>query len=603
MVSNFLKKFSLILFIFAIFLSLAGCSSTNNKNNGDKDGGKTILSAYEINRENREFRMLLGRYYVISKQFEKATEDDGGTRRNWDDGFTYVLRKNSLDIEAAISLADAYLKWGDYLIDNGEPHSEALEKYLKAEEILNEILKHRDRAKIRFEIARIGIRYQKINLGSDNFDEMVRKRELFDIQFDEAKKRDKDYETINDYTAGEIGAYLLDIDRISTAKELLRSMSSQGSREPKVHYELSRVHRENDLLEFAEEDLIRARDYCQEQHPLDPSNPGKLMYADDELKSKIVNALGEIYLIRSKRIPEETGEKQFFLEKAKEHFEEASLIYPENVEAYINLGNISYNNLTRNRKERIQKAISDYKKATIKLVKIKKDSVELEGVKLREIISKVVTLDEVNNELFYKLGYLYYLETINIKEKMKNNIKNNTEPKLTREKYEEYLEKSHLCFNVAFTKGSQEYRNNPNINFALGNIYYYEGMYLNCLNHYQKVIDYYFPFINEKYKDKSDTNPVVQKINYELARAYNNLAAAQYNLFKKTKNPIYFEEAQKNFLQGQEYYFSYNRTIENPHTSNLTNLFVGKNVNISKNTDYEPLIYQALNPQLKDIVK
>lgn len=605
MLSNFLKKFSLILFILVLFSSLVACSSNNNKDgsSGSKDDN-VALSSYEISRENREFRMLLGTYYVISKQYEKATEDDGGTRRNWDDGFTYVLRKNSLDIEAAISLADAYMKWGDDLIENGEPDEEALSKYLKAEEILNEILKHRDRAKIRFEIARIGIRYTKIDLNNDNFDEMERKKQLFDTQFDEARKKDKNYETINDYTAGEIGAYLLDTERLSTAKELLRTLSSHGSREPKVHYELSRVHIRNDLLDFAEEDLIRARDYCQEQHPLDPANPGKLMYADDKLKSKIVNALGEIYLLRSKRIPGESEEKRYFLNKAKEHMEEASLIYPKNVEAYINLGNISYSNLAgSNRQKNIESSIEDYLSAARKLVKTDRDNISLEGASLKEIITKAMALNEINNELFYKLGYLYYQNTLTFKEKIENENISMEDEENAKIGYEDNLENAHLCFNLAFTKGEQEYRNNPNINFALGNVYYYEGMFLNCLNHFQKVIDYYLPFLSEKYSDKDNTNPIVQNINYELARAYNNLAASQYNLYKNTKDLIYFDKAQKNFLQAQEYYFSYNRTIENPRTSNLTNLFVGKNVNISKNTDYEPLIYQALDPQLKDIIK
>ncbi|MFW5800094.1 MAG: tetratricopeptide repeat protein [Spirochaetota bacterium] len=571
-----------ILFLF--ISSNFACSASNE----DEKKEAPIKSASELNNDSKRFRMLLGRYYVISKQYAKAVERDIGRERN-DDAYTYILRRNATDIDAALGLANAYIKWGDELKNSQEKNS----KYIEARRVLTDLAKyHETNSKVLFELARVETKL-------DN-------EELFVEYFNEAKRLDKNYKKIEAYSAGEITEYLIKMGRRNTAKSLLEQMSNNKSREPKVYYELGKFYLDLDRVNDAEEQLIRARDYAQPQSLIDPDSPGQLMYASDELMSNIINKLGEIYLIRANDIEgteegedvQQNNEKMRFLNLAKNHFQESIKYDNTNIKPYMNLGNIYYSDLEKpNRREKIETAINNFVRAGAKLA-----GLDLEGAKYN--IADVVEVAErfstgVETELFYKLGYLNYIKYMEYKEN------------LNEEEVTKLINITKNCFHIAYSKGDQSERINPNLNFAMGNAFYECGKYINAINHYNNIIEYYNPLLREQYINIDDSDPNKKRILFELSRAYNNLGSAQFMLYIESGKESYFNNARGNFLLGQDFYYRYNRTLISPKSSNLRNLFVGKNIDLTRvqesvsgeNIEYEaPIIYKDISKSLYDYI-
>jgi hypothetical protein len=643
---SFIRKVIAILVILTLGLSISNCSGgeTESDTQSDPTGSSVeVKSALEIDPDNWEFRMLLGKYYVITKQYAKAVEDDGAGRNNWDDGFPYILRRNQTDMKAAIALADAYLKWGDSL-NNVE---ETLDKYQEAELILeNQAEYHNDNAKILFEQCRVDIRYR----------DYIR----FNKRYASAKEKDPEFNKINEYTAGEIGEYLINAGRIETADEILKQMSRNESREPKVHYELAKLHYIKDQKGEAIDDLIRAKDYSN-TYSLDPQKPGKLKYASYELLSKINNDIGKITL----EITQEMEDRDKITENreiAKNHFINAIDYNKSNMEAFINLGDMYYSDLTQpNLTQKRNAAILNYVQAASIIISfelpenIQKilDKVVEKAIQENEIIippkstslindsiEKILEQTSINinipaTELFYKIGYLYYDSAKSYRNALENeNLMNPTirdliydvlgqelpeeelepalqEPKvkknltdLIRLKIEEAEKIARNAFFIAYSKGVQIQRENPNLNFALGNSFYYEGLYKNATSHYKNMIGYLESYLENKYLSRDNNDPVKARIHLELAWAYNNLGATQYNMFRDTEDRSHFEKAQKSFLNGQTYYIKYEPNINNPKTGNLRDLFSQQNLNLTSNiqSTYQPEIYEDIYPGLFDIV-
>ncbi len=575
------KKVLFILFILLFVMGVSGCSISENLESKKAN----IKSAFELGKDSKRFRMLLGDYYVKTKNFKQATEGD--------DSYNYLLRKDATNIEVNIALANAYIKWGDYIkAETDKQLDEKLDKYNQAEIILNDLLKyHQDNPKILFEIAKIQIRKMD--------------KKSFETSFLEAYKKDKTFKTIEHTTAGEIAEYLMTIPNRSKAEALLKQVIGTGSREPKVHYELAKIFIMDDSLNEAEEELIRAKSYCQEKR-IDPEDASPIMWADDRLISSILNELGELYLIRANRMDitlvEGLPEREKFLNLANGHFLEAISYDGSNSKPLKNLGDMYYIDLTgANRKLKINEAISNYTKAMSKMI-------GLENITdLNTIILKANErgLSDVEAELFYKLGYLFYSKASDLK---------GIEPESS---VEEYYIKARDCFSIAYSRSNQEQRDNPTLNFAIGNVFYLTGKYENAVSHYNNVAKYYQQILNEKYKTKEDSDKNKKRINYELARSINNLGATQFMIFDQTKDKSYFGMAKGNFLEAQEYYYKYNRSIVNPKAENLRNLFEDKNINIALNEDllggsqrsserqvkYIPQIYDDINNDITDFIK
>jgi hypothetical protein len=158
---------------------------------------------------------------------------------------------------------------------------------------------------------------------------------------------------------------------------------------------------------------------------------------------------------------------------------------------------------------------------------------------------------------------------------------------------------------MSYSKGNQSYRQNPNINFALGNSYYFEERYENAVTHYNNMIDYLESYLENKYLSRNNSDPMKSRIHLELAWAYNNLGATQYMIYRNNGNTTYFDRAQQNFLTGQTYYIKYEPNINNPKTGNLRDLFEQQNLNLTSNqqSTYKPQIYEDIYPQPFDIVE
>lgn len=666
----------IILIILTVFFIISACSSANNtKDNGDSESEIVeFKSAYQLDPDSKRFRMLLGEYYTISGQYDKATENDIGDE-SWDDAYYYLIKRDASDLDATLGLVNAYILWGDSLSQNT---SEQMEKYEDARKVLADYIEYDpDNPAVMYEIARIEMRY----------DNQKRFKELYR----DAQLKDKNFKSIKDYTGAEIAAYLTKLNNYTSAKSLLKAMMNNGSREPAVHYEMAKIYREEEKYKDAEEELIKARDYCQEPSLIDPENPGPLMYANNNLKSDILNELGEIYLIESQDVKQ--NEKNKLLNLSRDHFKQAIIYDINNIKPYINLGNIYYEDLSEpGRTTKMNIAIRNFTNAAAKLANM---DLSKQNADIVEIINNVaVSKNRIEAELFYKIGYLYYSKSLSYKdiienedylnpeikpflielvaESMKNEViinkiivddenavneelrtkllsiigsTNPTEGELNNKlasddirdelalivaehmldfelseavndpvikkilkhqiekEYNKTVTISQNAFHISFSKGDYELRMNPNLNFSLANAYYLSENYKNCLNHYNNFITYYAPILKERYKNKEDTYPDKRRIHLELAKAYNNIGAAQFMLYVETDNPSYFDSAKRNFLEGQDYYYKYNRSINSPKGGNLRNLFDGKNTNLTRTDGIvvdKPLIYKTININLYD---
>lgn len=634
----------LVLFLTLSLLLVYACTGTGGQSdkNGSKDSTKedapsNIKSAYDLDPNNSRFRMLLGKYYVMTNQFEKAIEDDKSTKANWDDGFTYILRRERTNMEAAVALADAYIRWGDYL-KNRNPEK-VTEKYQHAALIIEEQMElNENHAKLMFEMCRIHIR-----LGNE--------KQFFQTYM-EATDKDPGVGSVEDYTAGEIAEFFIDRQNYGRAKDILVKMSRRGSREPKVHYELSRVNYAQDRLNDAFEDLIRAKDYS-DTYNLDPTSHGTIQYASPQLRSMIMNDLGRIKMESNRNLKNEKKIKEF----AMYHTLMATKYDMNNGDAFVSLGDMLYSELTQPHKlEKINYAILCYVKAAAIFTKYELSEITSDTIKsvitesindelfimqknknkiidqaVKEILNHTGTMENIKaSSVFYKIGYLYYEKALMYQEEYENKnytggilediaydkigtgdinktqLEENKEDieNLLKSKIEEKRKIARNSLFIAFSKGDASLRHNPNLNFALGNSYYYEEEYELAINQYENIISYLNSHLSTKYMTKSNLDKEKSRIHLELSWAYNNMGAARYLMFKETGDTKYFKEARTNFLMAQDYYVKSERNINSPKTGNLRDLFDKEKMNLPgyKDSAYQPSIYENININLLDII-
>ncbi len=297
---------------------------------------------------------------------------------------------------------------------------------------------------------------------------------------------------------------------------------------------------------------------------------------NNQLQSQFFNNIGENYLVLSKEFradqDKEREKKESLVKAAIENFYWATQKDPFNYKPWKNRGDLSYSmNVHRFNEKASAKFIYaklNYLLAVLLLVKeksmgrvnlfrsldtnlrdylvtlvapqdtdrpIPQDFYKIvnmnilrdyfnmtdETSKVNKTLVTAQNHDQVDPELFYKIGYIFYYE----------------------KKYRlasEFWSAIHANYN------DTKWKYNPTLNYSLGNSYLKNRRHTDAIRYYQKIIDFYKATVSRFRRNLDISNPDQIKVFKRLAYAHNNLGVS-YHL-KGDK-----DQARYHYYKGSEY--------------------------------------------------